>query len=125
MQHYLMSVVYPWPASEMAPDAPPPPDVDLEQIEKDVDAVHQEIQAAGGWVFGGGLHHPSTATVVQVKEGEAITTDGPFAEGKEHLGGLSIVKAPDLDTALDWGRKMARATTLPIEVRPFQGTSED
>ena len=47
-------------------------------------------------------------------------TDGPFAEGKEHLGGFTIIEAPDLDAALEWGRKLARATTLPIEVRPFQ-----
>ena len=47
-------------------------------------------------------------------------TDGPFAEGKEHIGGFCIIKAPDLDAALEWGRKLARATTLPIEVRPFR-----
>ena len=48
-----------------------------------------------------------------------LTTDGPFAEGKEHLGGLTIISAPDLDAALEWGQKLARATTLPIEVRSF------
>jgi hypothetical protein len=58
---------------------------------------------------------------VRVKDGEVLTTDGPFAEGKEHLGGVTIIEAPDLDAALDWGRRLARATTLPIEVRPFQG----
>ena len=72
-------------------------------------------------MFAGGLHPPSTATVVRVKDGEVLTTDGPFAEGKEHLGGVTIIEAPDLDAALDWGRRLARATTLPIEVRPFQG----
>jgi hypothetical protein len=56
---------------------------------------------------------------------EVLTTDGPFAEGKEHIGGFIIVKAPDLDAALKWGRKAARATTLPIEVRPFQDEVED
>jgi hypothetical protein len=49
-----------------------------------------------------------------------LTTDGPFAEGREHIGGLCIIQAPDLDAALEWARKAARATTLPIEVRPFQ-----
>jgi hypothetical protein len=48
-------------------------------------------------------------------------TDGPYTEGKEHIGGCCIVNAPDLDAALEWGRKAARATTLPVEVRPFQG----
>jgi hypothetical protein len=58
--------------------------------------------------------------VVRLQDGEMLTTDGPYVEGKEHLGGLTIIKAPDLDAALEWGRKCARATTLPIEVRPFQ-----
>ena len=52
-------------------------------------------------------------------------TDGPYVEGKEHIGGLIIIKAADLDEALEWGRKFARATTLPIEVRPFQGELGD
>ncbi len=52
---------------------------------------------------------------------EVITTDGPYIEAKEHLGGFTIITAPDLDSALAWGAKLARATTLPIEVRPFQG----
>jgi hypothetical protein len=53
-------------------------------------------------------------------------TDGPFAEGKEHIGGFLIIRAPDLDAALEWGRKLARAVALvPIDVRPFQGEVED
>jgi hypothetical protein len=87
---------------------------------KDVVAVREEMQAAGVWVFAGGLHPPSTATVLRPRGGEILTIDGPFAEGKEHVGGFSVVKAPDLDAALEWGRKLARATTLPIEVRPFK-----
>jgi hypothetical protein len=72
-------------------------------------------------VFAGGLHPPSTATVVRVKDGETLMTDGPFVEGKEHLGGFTIIQAPDLDAALEWGSRLAEATTLPVEVRPFQG----
>jgi hypothetical protein len=87
---------------------------------KDVYAVRDEMKAAGAWVFSAGLHPASTATVVRVKDGEELMTDGPFAEGKEHIGGFSIIKAADLDAALEWGRKLARATTLPIEVRPMQ-----
>jgi hypothetical protein len=88
---------------------------------RDVDILNQELKAAGAWVFAAGLHAPSTATVLRVREGELLMTDGPFAEGKEHIGGICIVKAPDLDAALEWARKLARATTLPIEVWPFQG----
>jgi hypothetical protein len=65
------------------------------------------------------LHQPSTATVVRIEDEEVLMTDGPFAEGKEFLGGITIVNAPHLDAALDWATKIARATTLPIEVRPF------
>ena len=70
--------------------------------------------------FNGGLHPSSTATVVRLQNGDVLTTDGPFAEGKEHVGGFLIITAPDLDSALEWGREATRATTLPIEVRPFQ-----
>ena len=113
MKRYLLSVYQ--------PDGDPPPSVDLDRIGRDVDAVNRELKDAGAWVFSGGLHAPSTATVVREKDGDVVMTDGPFAEGKEHLGGLSIITAPDLDAALEWGRKLARATTLPIEVRPFHG----
>src|SRR6266540_2752607 len=84
-------------------------------------AVKQEMVDAGVWVFAGGLHDPSASTVLQLKGDEVVTTDGPYAEGKEHLGGFCLIKVPDLDAALEWGRKYARASTLPIEVRPFRG----
>jgi len=113
MTRYLLSIVQ--------PDGPPPPPEFLEPIARDVGAVVEEIKGAGAWVFNGGLHPASTATVVRVRDGEALLTDGPYAEGKEHVGGLLIVEAPDLDAALEWARKVAGATTLPVEVRPFQG----
>ncbi len=116
MKRYLLSVIQP-------DGGPAPPEV-LEQVMRDVHALRQEMKAAGAWVFAGGLHAPSTATVVKFQEGDFLMTDGPFAEGKEHVGGLVIVEAPDLDAALEWGRKAARATTLPIEVRPFQDEPE-
>jgi hypothetical protein len=87
---------------------------------QDLDAINQEIKAAGGWVFTGGLHPPDTATMIRYADGEVLTTDGPFVEGKEYLGGFWIVEAPDLDAALAWGRKIVGVTTLPIEVRPFR-----
>jgi hypothetical protein len=106
------------------PDGPPPADLDLEAIGRDVGALQRQMQDAGVWVFAGSLHDPSTATVVQVQGGEVLTTDGPFTEGKEHIGGFTVVKARDLDAALEWAGKFARATTLPIEVRPFRGEGE-
>jgi hypothetical protein len=113
MPQYLLTVVEPG-------DGPAPEPAALDAIMKDVDAVDQEMHTAGVWVFAGGLFEPSTATVLRPKGDEILMTDGPFAEGKEHVGGFSIVDVADLDAALDWGRKLARATTLPIEVRPFR-----
>lgn len=116
MTLYLLSVYQ--------PDGPPPPPEVLGKVMSDVEGVRREAQTAGAWVFSGGLHAPSTATVLRTNKGEILTTDGPFVEGKEHLGGFTIIKARDLDAALEWGRKLARATTLPIEVRPFQGEAD-
>jgi hypothetical protein len=117
MRQYLLSVYQ--------PEGPTPSPEVLERIARDLDALNQELKAAGAWVFAGGLYPPSTATVVRLQDGEVLMTDGPFAEGKEHIGGFTIIKAPDLDAALEWGRKLTRATTLPIEVRPFQDEAED
>jgi hypothetical protein len=116
MKQYLLSVYQ--------PDGPPPPEVDMDKVIRDIEALDQELRAAGMWVFAGGLHNAGTATVLRPKDDDVLTTDGPFAEGKEHLGGLTIITAPDLDAALDWGRKLARATTLPIEVRPFHDEAD-
>jgi hypothetical protein len=113
MPQYLLSVYQ--------PDGPPPASVDLDRVMRDLDAVNQELRAAGAWVFAGGLHPPSTATVVRTRGSEILMTDGPFAESKEHVGGFTIIEAPDLDAALEWGTKIARASTLPVEVRPFHG----
>jgi hypothetical protein len=116
MKQYLLSVIQ--------PDGDPPPREILEKVMRDVHALRQEMKAKGAWVFAGGLHPPSTATVVRFRDGDFLMTDGPFAEGKEHIGGFMVVRAPDLDAALEWGRKAARAITLPIEVRPFQDEPE-
>jgi hypothetical protein len=116
MKHYLLST--------QQPDGPLPSSVGLEQLQGDVDALTRELKAAGAWVFNGHLHPPSTATVVHPEDGEPLMTDGPYTEGKEHVGGVCVIRAPDLDAALEWGRKLARATTLPIEVRQFQGNAD-
>jgi hypothetical protein len=112
MTRYLMSVCYPAGAT-------PPSAEELEHIVHDVTAVHTALRAEGAWVFGGGLHETSTATVVTSRDGSVTTTDGPFVDTKEVIGGLSIIDVPDLDAALRWGERMAAATTCPIEVRPF------
>ena len=117
MKYYLLSIYQ--------PDGDPPPPEILDPIMRDLNALRQEMQAAGVWVFAGGLHAPSTARVLRARGDDVLITDGPYVEGKEHLGGFTIVKAPDLDAALAWGRKLALATTLPIEVRPFAGVVED
>jgi hypothetical protein len=111
MKRYLLSLYQ--------PEGDPPPEV-LEPIMRDLTALNQELRDAGAWVFAGGLHPPSTATVLRATDGEVLMTDGPFAEAKEQIGGFTIIEAPDLDAALEWGRKLTLATTLPVEVRPFQ-----
>ena len=97
----------------------PPPEF-LEKIMRELDAVKRELKDAGAWVFGGGLHPLRIAGTARLKEGAVHITDGPFAETKEFLGGITVIRAPDLDAALEWAGKIARATTLPIEVRPFR-----
>jgi hypothetical protein len=124
MKQYLLSIYQ--------PDAPPPPEVmaRMDQIMANVNALIDDAKAAGAWVFNGGLHAPSTATVVRFSGGEVLMTDGPYVEGKEHIGGFLIVKAADLDAALDWARKLAGvlgngSDSLPIEVRPFRGEADE
>jgi len=112
MKHYMLTVYQ--------PDGPAPCPEHLEAIMRDVQAVNDDLRAAGAWVFAAGLHEASTATVLRPGDGEVLTTDGPFTEGKEHMGGFTLIQAEDLDAALGWGRRLAEATTLPIEVRPVQ-----
>ena len=100
MTQYLLSIYQ--------PDGPPPADLDLGRIMADVRALNDDMKKAGAWVFSAGLCPASTATVIRVSGGDPLMTDGPYTEGKEHLGGFCIVKAADLDAALDWGRKLAR-----------------
>jgi hypothetical protein len=95
-------------------------DEEMRRLMAGVHALEDEMKSAGAWVFGGRLHEPDTATVVRVSEsGEVLTTDGPFAESKEHLGGFYIIDADDLDAALLWASKTAGCVRTAIEVRPF------
>jgi hypothetical protein len=113
MTQYLLSV-------HMVDGEEPPAPEAMEQAYKDVDAFNDELQAEGAWVFGGGLHPATTATVVRIQDDEVLTTDGPFAESKEQLGGFWIIDAADLDAALAWAAKATKACQAPVEVRPFQ-----
>lgn len=117
MKQYLLSIY-------QAGEEPPPPEV-LDPIMRNLDALNQEIKAAGAWVFAAGLNPPSTATVLRATGGDVVMTDGPFSEGKEYLGGFTIIKAPDLDAALGWGRRLAAVLSpLAIEVRPLADEAE-
>jgi hypothetical protein len=112
MARYLLSIIQP-------DGAPPAPEV-FGPIMARVAKFSDELASSGAWVFNAGLHDAGSTTVVRVKDGEMVLTDGPYVEAKEHVGGLVIVDVPDLDAALVWARKAAEATTLPIEVRPFR-----
>ncbi len=109
MPQYLLSIYQP---DGGAPDADA-----MARICVALNRLNDDLRASGSWVFTGGLHASSSATVVRA---DGMVTDGPYLEGKEHIGGFWVITASDLDAALDWGREAAAATTLPIEVRPFQ-----
>jgi hypothetical protein len=113
MTQYLMAV-------HTTDGEPMPSEQQMQQMYKAVDAYNEELKAAGAWVFAGGLHPSSTATVVRAQGGQVVTTDGPFAETKEQLGGFWVIDVADLDAALDWAARGSAACGGPVEVRPFQ-----
>ena len=94
-------------------------DEEMQRSWRQIQALNEELKSTGAWIFGGRLHQPDTATVVRISDGEVLTTDGPFVESKEHLGGFYIIEAEDLDAALVWASKTTAAVGRPIEVRPF------
>ena len=114
MAQYLLSMIQPDGDAQV-----PPPEV-LEGIMAEVGRLRDELVARDAWVFGNGLHDPSTAATVRLVDGVPLVSDGPFVEMKEHLGGVTIIDVADRDEAVDWARRYAVATTLPIEVRPFR-----
>jgi hypothetical protein len=117
MSQYLMSVYYVEGEEE-------PSDEVVQEMYADVNALNEKMQNAGAWVFGGGLHTPDTATVVRSEGGEFLTTDGPFPEAKEQIGGFWIIEAENLDAALDWASQATVACRAPVELRPFQDEPE-
>ncbi len=108
MTQYLLTIYQ--------PDGPVPDDETLAEVAAELHTLNDDLRECGSWVFTGGLHAPDTATVVN---GDGMITDGPYLEGKEHIGGIWVITADDLDAALAWGRRAAAATGLPIEIRPF------
>ncbi|HJQ46764.1 MAG TPA: YciI family protein [Amycolatopsis sp.] len=117
MKQYLLSIYQ--------PDGPTPPPEVLDPVMRRLEVFQRELREAGAWVFTAGLHEPGTATVLRPEGDDMLITDGPFTEGKEHLGGFTVIRAADLDEALAWGRKLAHAIgLLAIEVRPMQGDEE-
>jgi hypothetical protein len=118
MPQYLLSV-------HSVEGAPTPPTEEILETYQRVAAFNAELQAAGAWVFAGGLQPPSAATVVRARRGDVLITDGPFVEGKEHIGGVWVIAAADLDAALAWAVKASSACGNPVEVRPFQEAPQD
>jgi hypothetical protein len=112
MPRYLLNICQ--------PDGPPPPPEVLGPIMRDLQAVNEEMIAAGAWVASNALHPAEAAKVVTVQDGVARISDGPFVESKEHIGGFTVVEAADMAAALGWAEKLSRAITLPIEVREIQ-----
>ncbi|MEV0795168.1 YciI family protein [Kribbella sp. NPDC050459] len=113
MNQYLLSIYQ--------PDGPAPAPEVLEPILRDLQALNEEMRAAGVWVFAAGLHPPETATVLKASGDDVLITDGPFTEGKEHLGGFTVIQVEDLDAALHWAKRLAEVLrNLSVEVRPFQ-----
>jgi hypothetical protein len=115
MPQYLMSV---WHDTDYVVDFTSP---EAQRQAAQVSAVNAELEAAGAWVFGGGLHAASSATVVRSDGADDVSmTDGPYAESKEQMGGFWVIEAADFDQALEWARQATIACELPVEVRPFQ-----
>jgi len=116
MNRYLLAT---YSVEGGAADAPPE---EMQEFMRRVAAVEADMDAAGAFVFGGALHGPDTATVLRPAQSEAIMTDGPFVESKEHIAGFYIIDAEDLDAALGWAGRVVAAIGHPIEVRPFRAT---
>lgn len=114
MAQYLLSV---WHDEEYDLDFDTP---EMQRVGPQVNALNEEMERAGAWVFGAGLQPASSATVLRAGGDSVLMTDGPYAESKEQMGGFWVIEAPNLDAALDWGRKAAAACERPVELRPMQ-----
>ncbi|GAA2372615.1 YciI family protein [Dactylosporangium salmoneum] len=90
-----------------------------EQEQAAIEVFNDQLQADGHWVFAGGLASPSTATVVDSRDGEPVFTDGPYLESKEHIAGFWIIDAPDLDVARRLAALGSKHCNRRVELRPF------
>jgi hypothetical protein len=112
MTQYLVAIHH--------PDDYDPSVAEDDAMHSDIDALNDEMLAAGVRIFVGGLHPASRAKSLRRQpNGEVFVTDGPYLETKEHIGGFWVLEAADLEEALAWGRKAAIACRAPVEVRPF------
>lgn len=118
MTQYLLSV---WHDKDATPEDIYPDAAERERAYAETGAFNEQLRAEGSWVFAGGLHSPNTATVVDGQGDEVVTTDGPYSEAKEQIGGFWVIEAPDLDAALDIAARGSRACRGKVEVRPFHG----
>ena len=120
MTRYMLSV-HSAPAEVQEPMSPE----EMQRSWQQIGILEAEMKSTGAWVFSGRLHEADTATVVRVANGEILTTDGPFVEAREHLGGFYIINAEDLDAALALASKVTRVIGVPIEVRPFADFADE
>lgn len=118
MPQYLLSV------HMIEGESPYATEEEMQRAYEDVDVFNAKLQADGVWVFAGGLQPADIATVVDGTGPEVLTTDGPFAEAKEQIGGFWIVDVPDLDAALRLAAEGSKACQGKVEVRPFQDEPE-
>ncbi|MEM9035881.1 MAG: YciI family protein [Actinomycetota bacterium] len=120
MNQYLLST---YGGGDDGPSEPPSPE-QMQQMMQGIIALEAEMEEAGAFTFGGGLHGADAATVVRQGDAGVVMTDGPYVESKEHIAGFYIVAAEDLDEALRWADKVSATVGRPIEVRPFMATGK-
>src|ERR1700687_5515012 len=112
MPQYLVAIHH--------PDDYDPSVAEDDAMRRGISALNVEMKAAGVRIFAGGLHPASSAKSLRAQpDGKVLVTDGPYLETKEHIGGLTILQAADMDEALAWARKGAVAGRASCEVRPF------
>ena len=99
------------------------PSVETEAMSRDIDALNDEMVAAGVRIFVGGLSPARSARSLRAQpDGKVHITDGPYLETTELIGGFWVLEAAELDEALEWGRQAVVACRAPVEVRPFGRT---
>jgi hypothetical protein len=102
------------------PDNFNPSATDAAAMDHDIDVLNEEMVAAGVRVFVGGLKPAREAKSLRAHpDGKVVTTDGPYLETKEHIGGFWVLEVASLEDALAWGRKAVVACRVPVEVRAF------